>query len=151
MREFTRYSTDIPVNLQIHSVESTVIESKLINGCQMSSISQGGLCCEIDSKVALGSKVVISIPSVIPEYFGHGEISWCQQKDAGPQSKQSVYEIGVRFVDGDEATISRMVQQVCQIEHYKNIVFDREGKLLDGKQAAEQWITKHQTGEFKTI
>jgi hypothetical protein len=36
-----------------------------------------------------------------------------------------------------------MVQQVCQIEHYKNIVYEREGRILDGNEAAAEWIQKH--------
>lgn len=131
MRKFTRNSTDIPIDVEIQS-----IEPKVIKDSKMVSISFGGLSCEVDQRVTVGCHVNISIPSVSPPYQGMGEVVWCKPVDAH-------FEIGVRFTMSDETTTSRMVQQVCQIEHYKNIVFDREGKLLDGRQAAEQWIAKH--------
>jgi Tfp pilus assembly protein PilZ len=133
MRKFVRNSTDVPIDLEVQS-----IEPKVISDCKMTSISFGGLSCEIDDKLMVGSKLNVSIPSVSPPYHGDGDVVWCKPTEVG-------YEIGVRFTHFDETTTSRMVQQVCQIEHYKNIVFDREGKLLDGKQAAEQWMDKHGT------
>jgi hypothetical protein len=35
-----------------------------------------------------------------------------------------------------------MVEQLCQIEDYKAKVLAGEGRLLDGEQAAREWIRK---------
>jgi hypothetical protein len=102
----------------------------------MTTVSQGGLSCEVMSRVRVGCRVEIDIPSVSPAYHGRGEIMWCRQKGER-------YEIGVRFTDKEEAFKARMVQQVCQIEHYKNTVFEQEGRLLDGDEAAAEWIKKY--------
>ena len=132
MRQFVRNPSDIPIDLEIQS-----FEPKVFTGCEMTSISAGGLSCEIDTKAMIACKVRVSIASVSPPFSCAGEVTWCKPND-------KAFEIGVRFIGSDEIITSRMVQQVCQIEHYKDIVFDREGTLLDGKQAAEQWMAKHE-------
>ena len=39
-----------------------------------------------------------------------------------------------------------MVEQICHIEHYKSEVLAREGRHLDGEQAAREWIQKFAHG-----
>lgn len=39
-----------------------------------------------------------------------------------------------------------MVEQLCHIEHYKAEVLAREGRQLDGEQAAREWIRKFAHG-----
>ncbi len=128
MRHFVRHPTDIPI-------EITVAEAP--ENCSMVTISQGGLSCEVAHPVAVGSRVHVSIPSVTPPYHGSAEVMWCETS-GGDQ-----YELGLRFTDQEEAYKARMVQQVCQIEQYKNLIFERDGRLLDGEAAAAEWISKY--------
>lgn len=131
MRRFVRHPTDIPIHVHAAQVQH--------NGhgeCQMTTVSQGGLSCEVDREFNVGCLVDIHIPSVTPAYHGLGEVVWCHARAGG-------FLIGLRFTDREEAFKSRMVQQVCQIEHYKNLVFEQEGRVLDGNQAASEWIQKH--------
>ncbi|ARN76070.1 PilZ domain-containing protein [Oceanicoccus sagamiensis] len=131
MRRFARHPTDIPIDVKV-----TVLPQTANPACSMTTVSQGGLSCEVDCKVAVGSIVDIQIDSVSPVYQGSGEVVWCREKGES-------YEVGVRFTNNEEAFKSRMVQQVCQIEQYKNLVYEREGRLLDGDQAAAEWIAKY--------
>ena len=131
MRQFVRHPTDIPIDVRVAEMPS------LDNmDCAMTSVSQGGLSCEVDTELAVGSLVNIDIPSVSPPYHGTAEVVWCE-----PCGNH--FEVGVRFTNHEEAYKSRMVQQVCQIEHYKNLVFEQEGRILDGNQAAAEWIQKY--------
>lgn len=131
MRRFVRHPTDIPI--AVVPIQSGQGPGPL---CKMSDIGQGGFCCEIENYLEVGTEVHIDIPSISPEYHGRGEVVWCLEK-------RDCFEVGVSFTDVQEAYRSRMVQQVCQIEHYKNIVFEREGRVLDGNEAAAEWIKKH--------
>lgn len=132
MRRFVRHPTDIPIAVRSLQTDAPVDGDT----CTMLDVSQGGLACEVAQSFAVGSLVEIHIASVWPEYKGRGEVVWCA-------AKADRFEIGVAFTDHGEAYKSRMVQQVCQIEHYKNIVFEREGRVLDGDQAAAEWIEKY--------
>lgn len=128
MRRFVRHPSDIPI-------EVTVAEAP--ESCSMVTISQGGLSCEVANPVAIGCRVDVSIPSVTPPYRGSAEVMWCESTGGDR------YELGLRFTDQEEAFKARMVQQVCQIEQYKNLVFERDGRLLDGEAAAAEWISKY--------
>ncbi len=131
MRRFSRHPADIPIDVKV-----AVLPQSKTPACSMTTVSQGGLSCEVDCKVDVGSMVDIEIASVSPVYHGTGEVVWCNEKG-------DIYEVGVRFTNNEEAFKSRMVQQVCQIEQYKNLVYEREGRLLDGDQAAAEWIAKY--------
>ena len=127
MRRFVRHPTDIPIAVTVTGGPS---------GCSMISVSKGGLSCEVPSKVPVGSTVNVDIPSVSPPYHGNAEVRWC--RCCGDH-----YELGLQFTDQEEAFKARMVQQVCQIEMYKMQVLERDGRLLDGEQAAAEWIEKY--------
>ncbi|MFT7130982.1 MAG: Tfp pilus assembly protein PilZ [Gammaproteobacteria bacterium] len=131
MRRFVRHPTDIPIEVTISSMSE-----QRASGCCMTTVSQGGLSVEVDKKVSVGSRVNIGIPSVLPPYRGAGEVVWCH-------AKGDHFEVGVHFDDEQEAFRSRMVQQVCQIEHYKNMMFEREGRTINGEAAAAEWISKY--------
>ncbi|MEE8056705.1 MAG: PilZ domain-containing protein [Pseudomonadales bacterium] len=131
MRRFVRHPTDIPIDVNL-AIDRPQPETS----SHMTTVSRGGLSCEVTDKITVGCQVYIDIPSVSPAYHGTGEVMWCR-------SKEGHYEIGVRFTNKAEAYKSRMVQQVCQIEHYKNMVFEKEGRILDGDQAAAEWIEKY--------
>lgn len=137
MRRFLRHPTDIPIEVHTLASKGNIHDGKNhTECCSMTSISQGGFSCEVENYLTVGSIVEIDILSITPKYHGKGEVVWCKAKDRH-------FEVGVCFTDVREAFKSRMVQQVCQIEHYKNIVYEREGRILDGNEAAAEWIQKH--------
>ena len=43
-----------------------------------------------------------------------------------------------------------MVEQVCQIEHYRREVLRVEGRVLDAESAAVEWIGRY-AAEFSTM
>ena len=131
MRRFARHPTDIPIDVKV-----STLQPRTESGCCMTTVGQGGLSCQLADRVRVGARVDIDIASVSPAYHGCGEVVWCQQRG-------DCFEVGVCFTDKDEAFKARMVQQVCQIEHYKNMIFEQEGRLLDGDEAARAWIDKY--------
>ncbi len=129
MRKYLRHPSDIPIS--VASVDAGPCCST-----NLQNLSMGGICCEVDKFIASGTEIVVNIPLVKPCYEGHGVVVWCRRED-------DHFELGIRFDEAQEAFKSRMVSQVCQIEHYKKQVRENEGRELDGEQAAKEWICKY--------
>jgi Tfp pilus assembly protein PilZ len=131
MRKFVRHPSDIPIHISSRSGGE--------NASHLHNLSLGGICCEVEHYIERGTEIVIRIPVINSSYEGYGIVVWCMPKN-------NHYELGVRFAGEEEAFKSRMVEQVCQIEHYKNQVKSTEGRELDGEQAAIEWISKYAAG-----
>lgn len=127
MRRFIRHPAVLPIRLQV-SAERHQGECR--------NLSAGGLCFAIDQAFEVGAEVDISIPCVKPPYSTHGVVVWCRPADGA-------YETGIRFESEQEAFSVRMVEQVCQIELYRDEVRRRDGRVLDADQAAAEWIALH--------
>lgn len=128
MRQFFRHSTDIPIAVSV--AKENTASSPLLN------LSVGGLSCEVENFIAVGTLIDIHIPEVNPIYEGKGVVSWCQKKGDG-------FEIGVCFNEGEEVFRARMVEQICRMERYKSDVFNQEGRTLSTEEAANEWIDKY--------
>jgi len=134
MRNFIRHPSDIPIEIELEEIVANRTE-------YLKNISRGGL--SFSSKVPLpgGSTIKIKIPLVKPLFEAVGRVAWCL-KCKGEER----YEVGVAFLAEEDAFRARMVEQVCHIEHYKNVVFEKEGRVLNGEEAALEWIRRYATG-----
>lgn len=128
MREFIRHPSDIPIEV--------VTEGAPQRRWHISNVSVGGLAFLSESEVALGSMVEVRIPSVDPPFETHGQVVWCKPCEVG-------YEVGIQFLEAEDAFRTRMVEQVCHIEDYKKGVAESEGRSLTGEEAACEWIQKY--------
>ncbi len=129
MRKFVRHPSEIPIEIACVGECDSSLSS-------LHNLSLGGICCEVDEYYAEGTEIEIHIPLVQPEYEGHGVVVWCRPM-------QGHYDLGIRFVGEQEAYKTRMVEQVCHIEQYKQTVHEHEGRQLDAEQAAAEWIAKY--------
>lgn len=128
-RRYIRHPSDIPI--EFHLAELAVRDCEYLN-----NISYGGLSFRSQSKVPVGAVISVRIPLVAPEFEARGRVSWCRRR--GDQ-----YDVGVEFIDPEEAFHSRMVEQICHIEHYKKEILEREGRQLTGEEAALEWIRRY--------
>ena len=126
-REFIRHPTDIPAYLVLDE-EKRQVDANLLN------LSFGGVALVSEFEMEKGQVVHINIATVRPVYHGCGVVVWCQKIPG------DLFEIGVCFDEKDEAFQSRMVEQVCQIQHYKNNREKELGREIDIEQAAAEWI-----------
>jgi hypothetical protein len=129
MRKFIRHPVDIPIEIH-HLALATPREQKLNN------ISAGGLSLQADQYLEKGTIVDIRIPVSQPPFETKARVVWCEKK-----GKQ--FDIGLEFDEEKEAFRARMVEQVCYIQHYKKEIAEREGRILDGREAAQEWISKY--------
>lgn len=128
MRRFIRHPVDIPINYRL--LNNPGEKEKLKN------VSRGGLCFKTNEAIPVGVTIRVEIPACQPKFESEGTVVWCSQADG-------TYNIGVQFDDCASEFNLRMVEQVCYIEHYKNYVWEKEGRLLTGEEAATEWIQKY--------
>lgn len=129
MRSYIRHPTDVPIELspsdRMHDDHSRIKD-----------VSVGGLSLRSDIALELKSLIKIRIPLVEPPFETHGKVVWCKKN-------QHDYEVGVKFIDEQDAYAARMVEQICHIEHYRILIKDKEGRDLNIEEAAQEWIEKY--------
>ena len=52
------------------------------------------------------------------------------------------YSFELAFFDPQQAFQIRMIEQLCQIQHYREQIQREEGRRLDRNQAAAEWISR---------
>ncbi len=129
MREFLRHPSDIPVDVRI-------LRDPDSRQAQLKDISVAGLCCRVSRPIASGSHVEFTVPSLDSDYCGRGIVIWCRPLEES-------YQLGIQFLSDRDSYRARMVAQLCQIEHYRREVEHREGRYMDGEQAAMEWINRY--------
>lgn len=129
MRQYIRHPSDIPI---VYDFMEFISDQKEY----LKDISVGGLCFRSRIAIPQGTCLTLQIPLTHPVFRAKGMVTWCR-----PQ--QSCYEIGVQFLDEQTEFRARMVEQVCYIEHYKRDIFEKEGRVLSGEDAAVEWIQKY--------
>ena len=129
MRQFIRHPTDVPIEYSLSDVVNS--ESNYLH-----DISHGGLCFSAKKPMRVGSRIHIGIPIDKPTFEADGTVVWCRLAEGH-------YDVGVEFeTPADEFSV-RMVEQVCQIEHYRNEVHHHQGRSLTSEQAATEWISQN--------
>ena len=132
-REFLRHTVRVP--LEVHRVtDSSPLREQSVN------VSHGGLAFLSSACPGVGDVLRLRIPVVEPVFEADARVAWCTSEDGK-------FLVGVEFLDSDDAFRSRMVQQVCSIENYRQEVQEREGRSLTTQEAASEWITKY-AGRF---
>jgi len=130
-RRFIRHPSDIPIEYCF--LDKPVCQLDLIN-----DVSVGGLSFQADCYIEPDSWLHLHIPINDNHFEIDAQVRWCLKRE-------DHYDVGVLFPDQKEAFSARMVEQVCYIEQYKKDVFEKEGRSLNGDEAAAEWITKFAT------
>ena len=129
MRHFLRHPSDMPVELIVRK-KAPVPKQRLNN------ISLGGVACNSKRAFRRGTAVELRIP-VFGEYARYpGVVAWCRKQEED-------YLVGIAFIDEDTLFRARMVEQVCQIEHYRHQRELELGCTLCAEVIAQEWIAQH--------
>lgn len=128
MREYIRHPADIPIEFQQDSPALSQNET-------LANIGQGGLAFHSHTALAAGTVILIRITLRQPAYQARARVAWCHPSDAG-------FDVGVELLDPDDVFRSRMIEQLCHIEHYRQMVLRTQGRQLSGQEAALEWISK---------
>lgn len=131
MRQYIRHPSDIPIEVQLDEV---AVDEK----DYLTDISFGGLSFKAKTRVSPGSFIKIRIPLVNPKFEVQAKVAWCRRSREG-----ELFNVGVVFMHSDEAYETRMVEQVCHIEHYKREILEKEGREISSEEAALEWINRY--------
>lgn len=130
MRQFIRHPIEVPVDIGVSGADPPA--------CYHShDISLGGLAFRSGQPVAPGQSIEIGIGLVQPPFRARARVAWCRPHPL------SGYEMGVTFLDAEDAFRARMVEQLCHIEDYRLSVLRTEGRELGIDEAAAEWIEKY--------
>jgi len=130
MRQYIRHPSDIPIEV-VRGRDSIAPAP-----CRIHDVCYGGLAFNSSHEVEPGSLVEVRIPCVRPAFVTKARVAWCKAQAGG-------FELGVEFLDADDAFRARMVEQICYIENYRKSVYETEGRALTSEEAALEWIGKH--------
>ena len=133
MTKFIRHPSGIPVRYSLLNEEETAASKKVL-----SEINGTGLCFNTSAPLELDTLLRMEIRVRIPPFEAEAIVVWCNKIE-----NHSQYEIGIRFLKHDSDFNLRMVEQVCQIEIYKNDIFETEKRRLTSEEAAAEWVHKH--------
>lgn len=128
-RNYIRHPSDIPIEIHISQL-------KPANTMNMVNISQGGLAYISTNFIAPGTLITIRIPSISQEFQVEGLVTWCRRNKAQ-------FDVGIQFKEKDQLYNTRMIEQICHIEHYRKQIRDTENRELSSEQAALEWIDKY--------
>lgn len=128
MRNYIRHSTFIPIK---------VVGEHVPDVNEVHNLSTGGLSFITTEPFNVGDVIDFKIPVVKPDYQGTAVVVWRRKQTLGE------FEVGVRFTSDDEFFRTRMVEQVCQIEEYRQQALAHDGRVLTSEEAALEWIAKY--------
>jgi PilZ domain len=129
VRQYIRHPTSIPIKI--------CAGDQPVGALTVQDISSGGLCFETSEVVQVGAAIDFQIPAVAPDFMCRGKVVWRRMQSP------TRYEIGVCFESTQDYFLTRMVEQVCQIEAYRLEVEAGEGRVLTGEEAALEWISNY--------
>ncbi len=93
----------------------------------------GQLSFHFPMMIAVGVLLSVCIPSINAQEKLHGQVTSISHSSHG-------FMIAMSFQSEKEAFRMRMLEQLCQIEDYRQRVLDHEGRQLNQEQAASEWI-----------
>lgn len=128
-RAYIRHPANIPI-------EIALIARTGKHRQRLHDISFGGLRCGFSAYVKPGTLIRLNIDLVDPPFDARARVIWCH-------SCMSGFDLGVEFMDAEDAFRARMVEQICHIEQYKRWAQDTQGRELSAEQAAKEWINKY--------
>jgi hypothetical protein len=132
-REFLRHTVHVPLEVDRAGESGPLVEEAL-------NVSYGGLAFHSPECPEVGEILRLRIPTVEPAFEARARVAWCR-----PEAGQ--YLVGVQFLDSAAAFRSRMVQQVCSIENYRQEAERRQGRPVTTREAAAEWIARY-AGRF---
>ncbi len=127
-RRFIRHTINVPLEVTSGGTHQTAIDQGV-------NVSHGGLAFTSVECLDIGDVVELRIATVTPPFEARARVVWCR-----PEAP--AFLVGVEFLDKGDAFRSRMVEQVCTIEGYRQQVLAEEGREISSQDAAAEWIAK---------
>ncbi|SEH08845.1 PilZ domain-containing protein [Candidatus Venteria ishoeyi] len=130
-RKFYRHPTEIPVEIsKVSDAEENTVLYPFIK-----DVSEGGLAFICTIPWPVGSIIKIRLPLIKPPFEAIGTVAWSRRRG-------SYYDVGVAFDNKHDVFQGRMIEQMCQIEIYRQKLAG-EGRDITTDEAAMEWISRY--------
>ncbi len=127
-RQYFRHPSDI-------DIEVWPVSAREAKRQKMQNVSLGGLAFESCTAYPLRSFVGLRIVLAGQPFELQARVSWCRPR-------HPCFDIGVEFLDQNDAFEARMVEQMCRIEQYRSEQLI-QGRELSSDEAAQEWISRY--------
>ena len=134
IRIFKRSRSDLPIDVSIDNEANP--EKEFLN-----DISLGGLSFKSKVPIQENKIIEITMPLTYPVFQVIGRVRWCRKEG-------DYYVVGIKFVIPVNELTIEAVEEVCDIDEYKNEVYRKEGRILSSEDAAAEWLNAY-IKEFK--
>jgi len=138
IRRHVRHVTGIPVEVCLDYQQNYQAAEDTIT-----NVSLGGLCFVADDRLDIDEAIQVRFPLLDKETLIDGKVVWCNKTAKG-------YEVGLEFNDPEEVERLKMIEQIRQIEDFRNATEQRDGRKLSSEQAAREWVNKY-AGSFSAL
>lgn len=128
IERFIRHPVNIPIEVQPLDRRDNSVHHTY-------NLSVRGLAFDCDQRFSRGDIVGITITFVRPSFEVNARVIWCK-------ARADKFDLGVEFLNEEDAFLARMVEQVCQIENYKRFIHREHGRILSQEEAAQEWVNK---------
>lgn len=135
IRRYVRQVTGIPMEVTLDYSNNFSAGSDTIT-----NISLGGLALAAEDPIDINESIKVRCPILNNDAQLSGKVIWCEKSRHG-------YEIGLEFDDPAQIERMRIIDQIIDIEKFRNQVAKQEGRRLSSEQAAREWISQY-TGIF---
>lgn len=132
-RRYVRHTVGVPLEVERLGDSVPLAEAGV-------NLSQDGLAFLSAWCPRIGEVLQLRIQTVEPVFEAQARVMWCRPEEGR-------FLVGVQFLERSDAFRSRMVQQVCAIEHYRAELREHEGRELTTEEAATEWIARY-AGRF---
>lgn len=128
MRKYIRHPLDIPIEYKISGESFQTRENSR-------NISIGGICFCVEEYIVPETILFVRIPTINPDFEAIGRVVWCLRR-------QGCIEVGVEFMNDEDAMHMRLIEQISYIKSYQNEVQQKEGRELSDEEATTEWTRK---------
>jgi len=128
-REYIRHPSRVPLMIASHGTRQQL-------SLKLNNVSAGGLAFDSPVEFHVDAVVKIKMPSTKPVFKVDAVVQWCREL-------KGRFEMGVRFLDPEDAFKVRMVEQICHISEYRKEAQKVTGKRMAWNKASMEWIEKN--------
>jgi len=125
LKKLIRHPRQVPVSIQS-------IETDAVNNV----VYLGELAVYSESTFPIGTKVMLHIEMPNTDAKLSGKIIWSHKSKYG-------HLLGISFQSESEAYRMRMIEQLCNIEAYRENLRTKEDRHLNREEAAAEWIARY--------
>ena len=140
IRRHIRHVTGIPIQVKLDYASAHYYDS---SEDTITNVSLGGLSFIADDRLDIDESIQVRFPILNNNSTLKGKVIWCEKSKQG-------YEVGLEFDDADEVQRLKMIDQISDIENYRQRKEAIEGRKMTSEQAAREWV-KQYAGDFSAL